>query len=1464
MKLKKRILLPGVFLILITATLFIGRDYIFHNEKIKNLILEEIGEKFGENLNIAELTTHFGYVNFKGVKFNFENGNDFFTVEELGIGWSLLDLLKNKFTPTQGITEIKLIRPELVISNTKGNIDKAEEIHSFYRKRDQLLTQIEATYKTLFANFKNISRIQISDGIVNFKTASGEMMTIAQDLDGSFETNDKIYALINLESRLFNSSEKNLEITANSYLPEFDFTSEILINGYDLKSDFPQILTDALLFTDGKIDAKLNVDRTSEGRTQNKYSVTGDFQISNGSYTLSEIDLKFTDVNTFGKIHNDMIEIRELTSKCSNAKMNVFGSLDNLLDPELNLTMAVTGMNLNSLKSDSLIRTDRILNGDVSGTLTLKGYHKDPVLSGSLFSDEILIDDMVFTNISTEVTLEYPKLSFKDTKTNFNDTEIKFDYDTDLKNLNSVFVSGDIKGNLLTLQDYIHFPDDNDYSGDINFLLNRKENDFEGFGSLNITSSNEKGDLVYQGDFTVYNKEVLLKGESADGVLSFNGTLNYDNSEFDIKIDNAFPALTHDLDYPVQKITGEDVLLNMDVNGNEHRTNIFISALTGQGDTLATIDGDYIITALGQGYLQTQLNMPISDKENFSVNVELSRDDKSFKFDNIYSPDLFTGYGEVESDDEMKINAKINIETDIKRLNRFFDESFLDAGVIRGEIDISGNYDFPEIQGNLSLINAARDSIFNLNGEALFDSDNWKKFRINDISMSQGDLNLARGTGGLDVSALTGKIDIEGINVPLQTISSFFVSDNRELCSGEVSYKLNYLKNEFGNYLTGNVEIPSGKIERYNIENFSLSLNYPDIPENTEDNPEQYSSPGYIPQGVWVDNISFNTLSDLRTSGSGFISLDDASESDFNLKLEGNILSLFSDSWDYFQSTSSLGNINMILNGTLFNPYINSGSVSLANGEMEFKSVFEKIENINLTAELEAGSRFINLIQAEAELDGKPVNIENEYQGEITTESGEMQTMIPFDIMDDGLNLGIFKIFTTEEGVEPHITEVLYGKNRCNIRLYGRNEDEAFYLAGPKENPRIRGNAIIKDSRIHYPVLTTGEYVKPNVVQRFLTRADWDVILIPESNNFYTKKVPNSLIPIFRGLAGDLFINVKIDDEEEGLRFIGSLDEDAPTEFAVVGDLKSSRGQLETLDFVFKVENSELFFNQGWPYLRGIAKTKVRDPQVSSPIPGMDNNNKSLVDIYLILVSETFDSNGQNTGKLLDYGTWDENYEPEFYFQLSAEPNISGFSVPVTSTSSRMQDLNSKRTHLTDERLLMLLGISTDNIGNKAASMMVARGEQMLLDPVLQPVNRTIQRTFGLDEFRIRPNISKAFSYQKYDPRLFNQAIGSDGMDVMNPKYLFLSPELSIGKYILDDLYFNYQGQIVRTISGGNQDDMGFSHLLGLEYRLKNQVYIEFEWDYDYYRFLNKGDARLWFRHQVQLKGLDKNKKEKK
>ena len=56
------------------------------------------------------------------------------------------------------------------------------------------------------------------------------------------------------------------------------------------------------------------------------------------------------------------------------------------------------------------------------------------------------------------------------------------------------------------------------------------------------------------------------------------------------------------------------------------------------------------------------------------------------------------------------------------------------------------------------------------------------------------------------------------------------------------------------------------------------------------------------------------------------------------------------------------------------------------------------------------------------------------------------------------------------------------------------------------------------------------------------------------------------------------------------------------------------------------------------------------------------------------------------------------------------------------------------------------------------------------------------------------------------------------------------SSEFTIGKYLSQDLYFTYTGQLV-SVYNNEQSEFNLNHSLGLEYRFLRNVLIEFEYD---------------------------------
>lgn len=152
------------------------------------------------------------------------------------------------------------------------------------------------------------------------------------------------------------------------------------------------------------------------------------------------------------------------------------------------------------------------------------------------------------------------------------------------------------------------------------------------------------------------------------------------------------------------------------------------------------------------------------------------------------------------------------------------------------------------------------------------------------------------------------------------------------------------------------------------------------------------------------------------------------------------------------------------------------------------------------------------------------------------------------------------------------------------------------------------------------------------------------------------------------------------------------------------------------------------------------------------------------------------------------------------------------------------------------------------------------RMSEVVLSPLLNPFNKTLRRWMNLDEFRV-----KTYLRRSYDDIGFGTSIPIQSTAALpfnqspfSPKYLYLSPELRVGKYISPSLYVLYEGQYVRTINKGDRDVGGLNHVVGIQYRMPNSFMFEFQYDYDLYRFQDQSDAKVWFRHQIQLTDNEK------
>ncbi|HEM49019.1 MAG TPA: hypothetical protein ENO27_02295, partial [Caldithrix sp.] len=490
------------------------------------------------------------------------------------------------------------------------------------------------------------------------------------------------------------------------------------------------------------------------------------------------------------------------------------------------------------------------------------------------------------------------------------------------------------------------------------------------------------------------------------------------------------------------------------------------------------------------------------------------------------------------------------------------------------------------------------------------------------------------------------------------------------------------------------------------------------------------------------DNLDFEKIGNYHITASGAIPFNNTDPLSVKGIFIGDIFGFIPRLSKFFVDGSSLSEIDFKLGGTVNRIRIESGYAEIEKGELWLDKVVPYVQNIHGRIEIAEGTNQVNFKNFKAEVDGAVLTINT--VRDINLPSGEKLENWYFKGTD--LDFGILQLETSERGITVNIPGLMLDEDNAKFFLTGLEENEKFYFAGPAKHPRLRGTVTLYDARFTFPFLTTSQPgKKKSVVVEFLENINWDILVNSGEDVIYFREIP--------AYIDKVYTEAYIDEASEGIHFSGIINKG---NFKPVGIANSNRGRLEYLDQNFRVERFEVEFTQNdlLPYVSGRAWTSIRDSVGAIPRT-----------IYLQLY--VLDS---ETGEEKQQGSWED-----FKFKLvSADPQLGE----------------------TQESVLASLGFSVGNIKDKATSVGGAVTERILIRPLLRPIERALEKGLGVDLVRINSNIAR---------NLFLSSLGNEyNQMAINPvsgdtPYLFLmqSSEFTLGKYISQDLYLTYTGQLV-------------------------------------------------------------------
>ncbi|MCK5738782.1 translocation/assembly module TamB domain-containing protein, partial [bacterium] len=536
-----------------------------------------------------------------------------------------------------------------------------------------------------------------------------------------------------------------------------------------------------------------------------------------------------------------------------------------------------------------------------------------------------------------------------------------------------------------------------------------------------------------------------------------------------------------------------------------------------------------------------------------------------------------------------------------------------------------------------------------------------------------------------------------------------------------------------------------------------------------------------------IPSFSLIQSDKLAFTGNGSVPLDANEELKLSVVGTGDVLSVLELLAPKIEKATGVGELSFVFGGLFGAMKFQAGELRLNNGQLRVPPVLPDIDNIDFHVKLDPETQFLKIVHLTADFAGEGAVVGNSLKW--PGQRPRPARVRPF--LDDrlGLIFGHFTVQTNEKGISLYIPGLMKVSDRGWISGTGISPGEPLIVGGPVRHPYVTGRAELRDFSFSIPFYDV-EIDTSKVVYKFLTRAEYDAVIIPRSGTRYVREIAH--VPDI--LEVDVVLT-----EKQGIHLSGTI---ADKSIRLEGGLEANRGIVEYLNLDFRIEQAGVRFDKSSviPEVYGRARTSLSDSTGAS------------YNLYLTLYTTD-----PNTGEKRTTGRLNE---PNMYFELSSDnPNLG----------------------MSEGQILSNLGVSPENIRLKAPDLIGMSADNLFLVPIFRPVERTLQRFFGLDYVKVRPVVAR---------NLLERNMRPEANIEYSRYYLFNNSRISLGKYLSEHWFLSYTGELKSLpLYQPYAPTFGLRHQFGLEYMILPNLLFEMEYDYNSMLLNNKSDKRFMLRH---------------
>jgi len=1064
---------------------------------IKRYFVKKVFKEESPSMDIDNFHIGLGNLEISDVALNDGNRDLQVEIDKIRLHFNFWKLWFNLSEPQNALTTIYFQNPVIIMDN---NINKAGKPDSEKVFDDQLLEKIK--------NIKSLGKIQIREGQILVRSRDGDLVKVAQNINGWLDTNDFENIILNASGRILNEDRNNFQISSRINILAKQLETTFSLDDYQLSTPSIGEIFSYIPITGGTLDGYLTIE--NYGFKIDSTIINGNVKISKLSGTVDSMEI--TGIESDILIINNSLNVENTNGYVyEKTPFTLIARIDNILKPNLNAQI--------SAEEFPLAYFNRYAK-----QIPFNGSTVDLQLNVNLNRSRSAVHGQMH---SKEVTLFTDRLS--NFQLHFNWSPGLFAIDHFTANWKGISVLGDAHYN--TNRNQIAMQVDGFQHLGQHVIFNRLTDKIQKF---NTTVRYFLDKQIIDGSWDYY------LAQSQDTVLTVSGDI--------LGVENLLSIRSHDSDkhklralleienfltqptirqarldnFPVHLITTAPVLQDIFKSIDTKVT------LSGGLDQLS---GQILVQPVRSNKqlfrLETTIENLFKENRQFYGNINLFNLDGQYDFffnNEFLGGDFNLGEGldgelHIDITKEEQLNGQITFK-EFKALQAFSDSltpnDFRYQGNINGQIGISGTVYEPKIKGNLAAEKFVYNDIGYYQAELIFDADR-TKVSADTVLVSLNNSPILDGK--LNWTLLNNQIRglVSGNKIDLTDILKTFRFDLNTF-SGTGSYNVRLDGNISNPHLDAELEVTDGKL--INVPFDLLELKLIDIirPEGSIFKRDDH----YLS----LEKFYLSKQGRFHMDAIGKIPMNSHDELDLVTNFDGDLLGLLHYWHPFFKDGVSLIDLSMYIGGTTGNLRIKSASANIERGELWLADVAPHIEDIKGMIELKPGTNKIDFKNFEAAIDGKKMYA-NTVRDVITREGKKLEHWY-FEDLD--LDFGILALETSNRGIELNVPGLMKTEDRGKIHLSGKSEDEPFYFAGPVQHPMAYGLVTAYNTRLTFPFLiipVPGQ--KPSIVVQFLENMEWDVLARPGENVVYYRDIPAYI----DNVEAEVFV------DESSLKFFG-------------------------------------------------------------------------------------------------------------------------------------------------------------------------------------------------------------------------------------------------------------------------------------------------------------------------------------